>query len=123
MTVSVFIASFFAGAAGSMGLGGGGILVLYLVLILSEDQLTTQGINLLFFIPCAAASVAVYAGRKMICFKTVIPMVSGGLCGVWLGIWLTGAVKTDTIGKAFGLLLAAAGLIELFGKRKKSAAN
>ena len=63
------LAAFFSGLAGSLGLGGGGVLVLYLVLALGMPQLKAQGINLLFFIPCAALSSIVYSFKKLIDWK------------------------------------------------------
>ena len=54
--MKTILAAFFSGLAGSLGLGGGGVLVLYLALALGMSQLKAQGINLLFFIPCAVLS-------------------------------------------------------------------
>lgn len=123
MTIYNILAAFFSGLAGSMGLGGGGVLVLYLVLCLSENQLTAQGINLLFFIPCAIVSVIVYSRKKLIVWKSAIPMIIGGLCGVLLGAWLTNVIHTDILGKTFGGLLLLIGLKELFGKKEKKVSN
>ena len=78
------LAAFFSGLAGSLGLGGGGVLVLYLVLALGMPQLKAQGINLLFFIPCAALSSIVYSFKRLIDWKTVLLFAAGGLPGVLL---------------------------------------
>ena len=40
-----------------MGVGGGGLLVIYLTAIKDIPQLAAQGINLLFFLPSAFVSV------------------------------------------------------------------
>ena len=48
-------AGFAAGALGAMGLGGGSVLILYLTLCAGLPQLQAQGINLTFFLPCAAS--------------------------------------------------------------------
>ena len=45
------IAGLFSAVAGALGLGGGGVLVLYLTLGMHMPQLRAQGINLLFFCP------------------------------------------------------------------------
>lgn len=62
--MKTILAAFFSGLAGSLGLGGGGVLVLYLVLALGMPQLKAQGINLLFFIPCAVLSSIVYSFKS-----------------------------------------------------------
>ena len=48
------IASLIAGFVSALGLGGGGILVLYLTLFLGMEQMQAGGINLIFFLPLAA---------------------------------------------------------------------
>ena len=45
------IIGFLAGFAGGLGVGGGGILLLYLTAFAGVEQLSAQGINLLFFLP------------------------------------------------------------------------
>ena len=60
------IASFLSGLIGAMGFGGGGILIIYLVIFASVPQLTAQGINLAFFIPCSVISVIIYSIKKEI---------------------------------------------------------
>ena len=117
--MSNILAAFFSGFAGSLGLGGGGVLVLYLVLSLGEEQITAQGINLLFFIPCAALSTVVYSFKKLIDWKTVLAAAAGGLPGVLLGSWLLRSMDPLWPGKIFGTFLLIMGLKELFAKQKK----
>ena len=104
------IAGLFSAVAGALGLGGGGVLVLYLTLGMHMPQLRAQGINLLFFLPCALVSILMNWKKKLIHWKSVIPMALGGLAGMIKGEWL---------GKLFGCFLLIVGLIELFGKPKK----
>ena len=54
MNILFYISAFLTGILASMGLGGGMILILYMTLIAGMEQLTAQGVNLLFFIPIAA---------------------------------------------------------------------
>ena len=79
------IAGLFSAVAGALGLGGGGVLVLYLTLGMHMPQLRAQGINLLFFLPCALVSILMNWKKKLIHWKSVIPMALGGLAGVGLG--------------------------------------
>ena len=117
--MSNILAAFFSGFAGSLGLGGGGGVVLCLVLSLGEEQITAQGINLLFFIPCAALSTVVYSFKKLIDWKTVLAAAAGGLPGVLLGSWLLRSMDPLWPGKIFGAFLLIMGLKELFAKQKK----
>ena len=49
-TVIPIIAGFLSGLIGSMGFGGGGVLIIYLVVFANIPQLQAQGINLIFFV-------------------------------------------------------------------------
>lgn len=108
------LAAFFSGLAGSLGLGGGGVLVLYLVLVLGMPQLKAQGINLLFFIPCAVLSSTVYSVKKLIDWKSVLLFALGGLPGVIAGSVLLSHLQSDIPGKIFGGFLLIMGIRELF---------
>lgn len=121
MNVWSVLAAFFSGAVGAMGLGGGGVLVLYLTLSLGMEQLQAQGINLLFFLPCALISILIQLRRKMIDLPTAGWMALGGIGGVVLGMYLTRVIRAAFLSKAFAAFLIVVGLTELFGKRKKGA--
>lgn len=112
------IASFFSGALCSMGLGGGGILILYLILFLKEEQITAQGINLLFFIPCAAISTIIYSFKKLIKLKSVMFTFLGGFPGVLLGSYLLSIINPIWISRIFGIFLLISGIKALFIKEK-----
>ena len=108
-----------SGALGAMGMGGGGILIIFLTLCAGLDQRTSQGINLLLFVPCAAAAVLSYIPKKLIRWKTAIPFALLGLIGAAAGTYLSGVIETSLLRKGFALLLAAAGVLQIFGKEKK----
>ena len=103
--MKTILAAFFSGLAGSLGLGGGGVLVLYLVLALGMPQLKAQGINLLFFIPCAVLSSIVYSFKKLIDWKSVL-----------LGSLAVSHMNSNIPGKIFGGFLLLMGIKELFRK-------
>ena len=110
------LAAFGAGALGAMGMGGGGILVIYLTLALSAGQLEAQGINLLFFLPCAAISMIINGKRRLIEWKQALWIVLGGLPATLFGIWLTGFVKGKWLGWIFAGFLILLGAREFFAK-------
>ena len=112
------IASFFAGLLGSMGMGGGGILVIFLALTTQLPQATVQGINLLFFIPIAIFSVIIYQKRKLIKWKVVIPFAIIGVCASILGAYLSNSIDDVWLKRGFGVLLLIMGIRELFSKDK-----
>ena len=74
MNIFILFASFLAGALSGMGLGGGGILLVFLTAFSSIDQLTAQGINLIFFLPTGLIAIIIYAIKKQIEWKIVFKM-------------------------------------------------
>ena len=113
------LAALGAGALGAMGMGGGGILVIYLTLALGAPQLQAQGINLLFFLPCAAISMVVNGKRRLIDWKRALWIALGGLPTTLLGIWIAGKIETKWLGWIFAGLLIIIGLKELFSSSKQ----
>lgn len=109
------IVGFFAGALGAMGVGGGGILLLYLTAFGGKEQLAAQGINLLFFIPIALTAVLVHIKSSFIKWKTALVSTAFGIPGVLLGFYIAGSIDESLLRTAFAVFLLVLGLRELFG--------
>ncbi len=108
------IAGFLSGLIGSMGFGGGGILIIYLVIFTNTQQITAQGINLVFFIPCATVATIIYFLKKQIDFKPILPVISGGIIGVLIAGLLLKNIYSDFLSKIFACFLIITGLFNLF---------
>ncbi len=108
------IMPFIAGIMGAMGLGSGTVLLLYLTLIKGVDQLSAQGMNLLFFIPISLISLSVYIFKKRIKIKPLIPLVLWGLPFCFLGFITASTLGNAYSSKFFGILLIFIGVKELF---------
>ena len=89
MNIAALLAGLFSGILGAMGLGGGAVLIIYLTLFTETDQLTAQGINLLFFIPCALLAVTIYAFKRKIKWRITLRIAAWGILGTALGLSLT----------------------------------
>lgn len=122
MKWAALLAGLFSGVIGAMGLGGGAVLIIYLALFTDTAQLKAQGINLLFFIPIAAAAVIVYSIKKQIKWKITLKIAAWGLLGTVLGFYFTDYFGGDITAKIFGGLLIVMGIFEIFGKKEKSVA-
>ncbi|GHU82551.1 hypothetical protein AGMMS50284_4610 [Clostridia bacterium] len=110
------IAGFSSGVLGSMGLGGGGILILYFALFTNTPQDTAQGINLLFFIPIGIFSLIVYHKQKLLKWRVALPFALFGIVGSLGGTWLCAKIDNHILSMLFGVLLIIMGLKELFSK-------
>ena len=100
-----------------MGLGGGAVLLIYLTVFQHTPQFKAQGINLIFFVPIAVLSVIIYSFKKEIKWKTVLPIVLGGVFGSFGGLYLSKLIGEEWVSKIFAVLLIALGLKELFTKQ------
>ena len=114
--VTSAVAGFFSGALGAMGLGGGGILIIYLNLFTQTTQTTAQGMNILFFIPVALVAVIIYWRKKLIVWNIALPCILFGLIGAWLGSSTSSFVDGVILRKIFGGLLFIIGVTQLFCK-------
>ena len=113
-----FVAALLSGVAGALGIGGGGILIIYLAAICNMNQLQAQGINLLFFLPCGVIAVVLHAFAHRIKWKCVAWFVLGGVPGALLGVWCADFIGTQWLGKIFALLLLFLGIKSIFAKNQ-----
>lgn len=119
MSDPVCIAAIVSGLLGSMGFGGGSVLIIYLTLFLSFSQKDAQGINLLFFIPCAIISVLCNLKNNLVRVRTALFVIIGGCFGILLGTFLVDKISSELLGKVFGGFVVIMGLFTLFSKNKK----
>ena len=102
-----------------MGLGGGGLFVVYLNIFSDLSQIYMQAINLVFFIFAAGASLLIHLTRRKIYFKAVLLMGVFGIAGSLIGSAVALSVDGELLGKIFGVMLIGAGIYSFF-KSKKS---
>lgn len=110
------IIGFLSGIAASMGLGGGFVLIIYLTVFAQTDQLTSQGVNLLFFLPIALISLIIHGKNKLIEWKILPMLVITGLVGVIAGTFVTKLIGVELLQKLFASMLTFVGVKELFHK-------
>ena len=111
------IAAFLTGIAASMGLGGGMILIVFLTVFAGVEQITAQGINLIFFIPIAVLSLIFHSRNKLIDWKKIIPTIIIGIFGAVIGTYLAEFIGSPLLSKIFAVFLVIVGVKELFAKK------
>lgn len=110
------VAGTLSAIVGSMGLGGGGVLIIYFNLFTQTPQTLAQGINLLFFIPSAVVAILFYTRKKLIDFKLAGLLSSFGLIGAALGSYFACFVDSKILSKLFALLLLVMGFMQFRNK-------
>ena len=112
------IAGFLSGLIGSMGFGGGGVLIIYLTLFSNTPQITAQGTNLIFFIPCAILSTIIYLLKKQVKIRIILPVISGGVLGAIFASRFLNLFKSEQLSYMFGVFLICVGLYSIFNQFK-----
>lgn len=107
-----------SGILGAMGMGGGGILVIVLTIFMGYEQSLAQGINLIFFIPCAITAIIIYSRKKLINWKITVPFSLLGCIGSIIGATVSFHTDSKILSVIFGIMLLILGIKELFAKNK-----
>ena len=113
------VVGFFAAVIGSMGLGGGGILFLYISAFTDIPQLKAQGINLIFFLPIGAVSLFFHIKNRLVDKKAALLTVVSAIPTAVLGAFLASLVSQNLLRKGLAVFLFFLGAREFIGSFKK----
>ena len=120
MTVLDCLAGVIIAALAGMGVGGGGLLVLYLAFVKNTPQLDAQGLNLAFFTAASLSSLLYHVRKRKLNFKLTLLLALFGLPGAYFGFKTAAITSPETVRRFFGWLLIISGCITfLSGRRKK----
>lgn len=119
MSTLDFFASLAIATLTGLGVGSGGLLVVYLTLVTHAQQLWAQGINLAFFVLAALSSFAVNLKKRRIPPHTLVFVLTFGMIGVCVGTVLLPYVSPRIIRKIFGGMLILLSLLTFFEEKIK----
>ncbi len=113
------IVGFLVSVLMGMGVGGGGLFVIFLTLCLNFGQINAQGTNLLFFILAILASIFVHIKKRKIYFRQVLVMALFGAVGSLIFSSLANHINPEIPRKMLGGLLILGGAFSLYNTFKK----
>lgn len=113
-----FLCGLGAAILSAWGVGGGTLLLLAMTLFLGVDQQTAQGINLLFFLPTAAAALVQHARQGYLDQPTLKQSLPFALPAALLGAWIATSLDISLLRRPFGLYLLLSALLLLLPKPK-----
>ncbi len=113
------LAGIIAGVLSGFGVGGGSLLLIYLTTFAKVPQPLAQGINLLYFLPAAAAALPAHFKNGYVEKRARLPAIAAGLACSALAAWAATAVDVELLRKCFGGFLILIGLRELFRKEDR----
>mgnify|MGYP000048660614 CR=1 FL=1 len=119
MAFAAFLTALLAG----MGVGSGGLFVVFLTVFLDYPQLAAQGLNLYFFIFATAAALLLHVRAQRLHFSRLALVCGVGAVGCVGGAMLAQALETGLLRSIFAVVLIASGVFSLFRDRKKQPAG
>lgn len=116
--LTVVLISFLIAVLSGMGMGSGGLLVVFLTLLADVPQIRAQGINLLFFLFSSGASMLLHVQKRRLSFTVIAIVAAAGLLGTVPGSYAALLLPEKAVRTLFGLMLAVSGTISLFRTQK-----
>ena len=113
-----FLVALTCGVLSGFGIGGGTLLIIAMTMFLGIPQLTAQGINLLYFIPTASASLFGHVKNRLVDQNAFFWTAGFGLITTVLSSLLLARADPAISRKIFGVFLLFVGFFEIFGKKK-----
>jgi uncharacterized protein len=106
------------------GVGGGLVMVPFMVLVLDSSQHLAEGTSLVVIVPTAIAGVVSHLRRRYVLFGHAALVAAGGLAGAYLGADLALRIEADALTQSFAAFLAIMGARTIYqGARTMRAAD
>jgi uncharacterized membrane protein YfcA len=122
MSIIDAVVSFICALSASMGVGSGGLLIVYLSLARSVSQKDAQGINLIFFVITMSLSLVFHKFKKRVETHDILYVLLPALPACILGSFAAKGVNQDTLKTLFGVFLilcGTKGISTILNKTKK----
>lgn len=113
------LAGMTTGVLSGFGVGGGTLLLIYMTAFAGVDQHLAQGINLLYFLPCASTALPSHIRNGYIDKETAKPAIMAGLAGTAIAAWAATGLDVTLLRRFFGAYLLYIGARELFRKPQR----
>ena len=101
-----------------MGIGGGGLLVIWLVLIRQTPTSYAQAVNLVFFAVSALCALPIHIKKRKLPTRDILFLTAAALPGVWVGCQLASVLSDDAVRRCFGYFLLLSGAMQLYRQIK-----
>ena len=103
------VTAFFIAILSGLGVGSGGLLVIWLTMVEGINAISARGLNLLFFIFSASAALIFHILRKRLRYRLVIFMAVFACVGTAVGSYVGAYIKAEHLRHFFGVMLVLSG--------------
>ena len=117
------VISFFIAILSGLGIGSGGLFVIFLTAVYGVSVTQARGMNLLFFVFSASAALLFHSMRRRIDITLVLKLAIFALIGTLAGTRIAAYIDPHLLRQLFGAFLIICGGYTLLsvkiGKRKR----
>ena len=93
-----------------LGVGGGLLMVPFMVLALGETQHLSEGTSLLVIVPTAIAGSVAHYRRGFVRLRPAVLLAAGGIAGVYFGASVALRIDASSLQVLFGAFLGVMGV-------------
>jgi uncharacterized protein len=92
------------------GVGGGLVMVPFMVIVLNRSQHVAEGTSLLVIVPTAIVGVISHLRKGYVFFRHAGLVGAGGMVGAWAGAEIALLIEADALTKVFAVCMLVMGL-------------
>ena len=118
-SISVIFASivaFLIAVLSGLGVGSGGLFVIWLVSVYGVSAPQARGMNLLFFVFSASAAFLIHLAKGRLDLNFISKLAFFALIGTFLGTFVARYIDPIMLRKIFGVFLIISGIYTFFSK-------
>ena len=110
----VGVVAFLVSILMGIGVGGGGLFIIFLTECMNFSQIVAQGTNLVFFILAGASALIIHIRKRKLNPWQILIMSSLGVLGSVIFSHVANMVNPNIPRLLFGVLLILSGIITIF---------
>ncbi|ACB86431.1 sulfite exporter TauE/SafE family protein [Natranaerobius thermophilus JW/NM-WN-LF] len=113
-TILIYVIGFITGIVTGLALGGGAVLIPFLVLLVQIEQHVAQGVTLIAFLPMSIIAIITHYKQGNVNKSLIIPLASGSIIGAIGGAILAMSFSPEVLTKIYGGFLIVMGCYEFY---------
>ena len=114
----IYVIGVITGIITGLALGGGAVLIPFLVIFSEVRQHVAQGISLMVFLPISIVAIITHLKQGNINVELAIYIVIGSLGGAIGGALLAMKLESGVLQSLYGFFLIIMGIFELYEAKK-----
>lgn len=122
-TLYAFVAAtvaFFIAILSGLGVGSGGLFVIWLTAVYGVTATQARGMNLLFFVFSASAALVFHYLKGRVDLGLIFKLAIFAVIGTIGGTWIAKQIDSGLLRQLFGVFLVASGTYSIFSKKRKN---